>query len=343
MERIATVGLDLAKSIFQVHAIDDAGVPIVRRALRRSQVLAFFGKLPPCVVGMEACGSAHFWAREIKALGHEVRMMPPIYVKAYVKRSKTDAADAEAICEAVTRPTMRFVPIKTVAQQGAIMTLKTRDLLVRQRSQTANALRAHMSELGIVTATGMASIAKFVDMVRDTSEERIPTVARLALLEMAEQIEALDIRVERLDRQIITAVKGDDDARRLTSIPGVGPIIAATVRATVQDPRGFRRGRDFAAWIGLTPRAHSSGGKERIGSISKRGNRQLRTLLVVGATSILKLGKRGLKLPEWVRALMLRRPFKVVAVALANKMARTIWALLVKGGTYQTPLAMTKV
>jgi transposase len=264
-------------------------------------------------------------------------------VKAYVKRSKTDAADAEAICEAVTRPTMRFVPIKTVAQQGAIMTLKTRDLLVRQRSQTANALRAHMSELGIVTATGMASIAKFVDMIRDTSEERIPTVARRALLEMAEQIEALDIRVERLDRQIITAVKGDDDARRLTSIPGVGPIIAATVRATVQDPRGFRTGRDFAAWIGLTPRAHSSGGKERIGSISKRGNRQLRTLLVVGATSILKLGKRGLKLPEWVRALMLRRPFKVVAVALANKMARTIWALLVKGGTYQTPLAMAKV
>jgi transposase len=180
-------------------------------------------------------------------------------------------------------------------------------------------------------------------MVRDTSEERIPTVARRALLEMAEQIEALDIRVERLDRQIITAVKGDDDARRLTSIPGVGPIIAATVRATVQDPRGFRTGRDFAAWIGLTPRAHSSGGKERIGSISKRGNRQLRTLLVVGATSILKLGKRGLKLPEWVRALMLRRPFKVVAVALANKMARTIWALLVKGGTYQTPLAMAKV
>jgi transposase len=200
-----------------------------------------------------------------------------------------------------------------------------------------------MSELGIVTATGMASIAKFVDMVRDTSEERIPNVARRALLEMAEQIEALDIRVERLDRQIITAVKGDEDARRLTSIPGVGPIIAATVRATVQDPRGFRTGRDFAAWIGLTPRAHSSGGKERIGSISKRGNRQLRTLLVVGATSILKLGKRGLKLPEWVRALMLRRPFKVVAVALANKMARTIWALLVKGGTYQTPLAMTKV
>ena len=222
------------------------------------------------------------------------------------------------------------------------MILKTRDLLVRQRSQTANALRAHMSELGIVTAAGMASIAKLVDVIRNGSEERIPDVARRALIEMAEQIEALDVRVERLDRQIIAAVKGDEDARRLTSIPGVGPIIAATVRAAVQDPLGFRTGRNFAAWIGLAPRAHSSGGKERIGSISKRGNRQLRTLLVVGATSILKLGKRGFKLPEWIRALMLRRPFKVVAVALANKIARTIWALLVKGGTYQTPLAMTK-
>lgn len=342
MEKIATVGLDVAKTVFQVHAIDAAGAPIVRRALRRSQVLAFFGKLPPCIVGMEACGTAHFWAREIRALGHDVRMMPSIYVKAYVKRGKTDAADAEAICEAVTRPTMRFVPIKTADQQGAGMILKTRDLLVRQRSQTANALRAHMSELGIVTATGMASIAKLADLIRDGSIERIPDIARRALIEMAEQIEGLDARVERLDRQIVATVKSDEDARRLTSIPGVGPIIAATVRAAVQNPLGFRTSRNFAAWIGLTPRAHSSGGKERIGSISKRGNRQLRTLLIVGATSILKLGKRGFKLPQWIGALMLRRPFKVVAVALANKMARTIWALLVKGGTYRTPLAMTK-
>ena len=231
MEKITTVGLDLAKTVFQVHAIDFAGVPIIRRSLRRSQVLAFFGKLPPCVVGMEACGTSHFWAREIKALGHDVRMMPPIYIKAYVKRGKTDAADAEAICEAVTRPTMRFVPIKTADQQGAGMMLKTRDLLVRQRSQTANALRAHMSELGIVTAAGMASIAKLIDLIRNESEGQIPDVAQRALIEMAEQIEALDVRVERLDRQIIAAVKGDEDARRLTSIPGVGPIIAATVRA----------------------------------------------------------------------------------------------------------------
>lgn len=342
MEEITTVGLDLAKSVFQVHAISAAGVPIIRRALRRSQVLAFFSKLAPCVVGMEACGSSHFWAREITALGHDVRMMPPIYVKAYVKRSKTDAADAEAICEAVTRPSMRFVPIKTTDQQGAGMILKTRDLLVRQRSQTANALRAHMSELGIVTAAGMASISKLVDLIHTECEERIPEIARRALMAMAEQIAALAGQVERLDRQIIAAVKDDEDARRLTSIPGVGPIIAATVRAAVPDPHGFHTGRDFAAWIGLTPRAHSSGGKERIGAISKRGNRQLRTLLIVGATSILKLGKRGFKLPQWIAALMARRPFKVVAVALANKIARTIWALLVKGGTYQSPRAMTK-
>jgi transposase len=317
-------------------------VPIIRRALRRAQVLDFFSKLAPCIVGMEACGSSHFWAREIRALGHDVRMMPPIYVKAYVKRGKTDAADAEAICEAVTRPTMRFVPIKTADQQGAGMILKTRDLLVRQRSQTANALRAHLSELGIVTAAGMASISKLIKLVREESDNRMPDVARRALMAMAEQIEALAVQVERLEREIIAAVKGDADARRLTSIPGVGPIIAATVKAAVADPQGFRSGRDFAAWLGLTPRAHSSGGKERLGSISKRGNRQLRTLLIVGATSILKLAKRGLKLPHWVGALMLRRPFKVVAVALANKTARTIWALLVKGGTYQTPPAMTK-
>jgi len=342
MEKIATVGLDLAKSVFQVHAIDEAGEPIIRRALRRSQVLDFFRKLAPCVVGMEACGSAHFWAREIKTLGHDVRMMPPIYVKAYVKRGKTDAADAAAICEAVTRPTMRFVPIKTADQQGAGMILKTRDLLIRQRSQAANALRAHLSELGIVTAAGMASISKLIELIREEGDDRIPDAARRALMAMAAQIEALAVQVERLERRIIATVKDDEAARRLTSIPGVGPIIAATVRAAVPDPRGFRTGRDFAAWIGLTPRAHSSGGKERLGSISKRGNCQLRTLLIVGATSILKLGKRGLKLPHWVGALMLRRPFKVVAVALANKIARTIWALLVKGGTYQTPRAMAK-
>lgn len=337
METISTIGIDLAKSVFQVHAVNDTGDVVIRRTLRRSQVLDFFRKAPPCRVGLEACASSHYWAREIAALGHDVRMIPPIYVKAYVKRNKTDAADAEAICEAVTRPSMRFVPIKTADQQAATMILKTRDLLVRQRSQTANAFRAHMSELGIITAAGTASLAKLVIIVRDLEDNDVPDTARHALREMIDQIQVPTARIERLDRDILASVKRDEVARRLTTIPGVGPLIAATVRATVLNPNDFKSGRDLAAWIGLTPRAHSSGGKERLGTISKRGNRQLRTLLIVGATSIVKLAKRGVKLPAWLTGLMARKPFKLVAVALANKMARIIWALLMKGDIYRKP------
>ncbi|MHC2635121.1 transposase [Bradyrhizobium liaoningense] len=337
METIITVGLDLAKSIFQVHGIAENGKVLVRRTLRRSQVLPFFRSLPACLVGMEACGTAHYWANAISEFGHTVRLMPPAYVKAYVKRNKTDAADAEAICEAVSRPTMRFVPVKSPEEQAAGMVLKTRELLVRQRSQTANAMRAHMAELGIIAATGMTSIAKLVAVLRDDQDRRLPASARAALLEMAEQIESLTTRIDMLDTKIVAAVKADDAARRLTTIPGVGPIIAATVRAVVQDPAAFRTGRDLAAWIGITPRANSSGGKERLGKISKQGNKQLRTLLIVGATSILKQARRGVKLPAWVVSIIARRPYKVAAVALANKMARIIWALLVKGGTYQSP------
>ena len=342
MDKITTIGLDLAKSVFQVHAISADGRIVMRRALRRSQVLDFFRGIEPCVVGLEACGSAHHWANEIGKFGHTVKLMPPAYVKAYVKRNKTDAADAEAICEAVTRPTMRFVPVKSPDEQAAGMVLKTRELLVRQRSQTANAMRAHMAELGIIAATGMTSIAKLIAILRDGEDERLPGQARAALLEMAEQIEILAVKIERLDKKIIAAVKADEKARRLTTIPGVGPIIAATVRVAIQDPAAFRTGRDLAAWIGITPRANSSGGKERLGKISKRGNKQLRTLLIVGATSILKQARRGVKMPAWVLSLLARRPYKVAAVALANKMARTIWALLVKGGVYQVPTNMTK-
>jgi transposase len=342
METITTIGLDLAKSVFQVQAVAEDGRVIVRRALRRSQLLDFCRPLEPCLVGLEACASSHFWANAIGQLGHTVRMMPPAYVKAYGKRNKTDVADAEAICEAVTRPTMRFVPIKSPQEQAAGTVLKTRELIVRQRSQTANAMRAHMAELGIVAATGMTSIAKLVAILRDGDDARLPSAARAALLEMTEQIERLTSRIEVLDRKIVAAVKNDESARRLTTIPGVGPIIAATVRATIQDPAAFRTGRDLAAWIGITPRANSSGGKERLGRISKQGNKQLRTLLIVGATSILKQANHGVKLPAWVVALMARRPYKVAAVALANKMARTIWALLVKGGTYQAPAIMAR-
>lgn len=337
-QSITTIGLDLAKSVFQVHAIDEAGQVIQRRTIRRSQVLKFFQTLPPCLVGMEACASAHYWARELELLGHRVRIMPP----AYVKRNKTDAADAEAICEAVTRPTMRFVPIKSAEQQADGMVIKTRNLLIRRRSQSVNALRAHMAELGIVAATGMASVAKLIERVRDLAESSIPTTARLALDELAGQIEMLTKRIEALDREIMIAVKSDPQAKRLTSIRGVGPMIAATVKAVVPDIGSFRTGRDFSAWIGLTPRSNSSGGKERLGSISKRGNQLLRTLLIVGATSILKFARRGIKIPRWLEALMQRRPIKVVAVALANKIARTIWALLIRGDIYRPSAGMMK-
>jgi transposase len=336
MQTVTTIGLDLAKLVLQVHGVDGEGFVVIRRALRRSQVLDFFRRLPPCLVGLEACSSSHYWAREIGACGHQVRMIPPIYVKAYVKRGKTDAADAEAICEAVTRPTMRFVPIKDSEQQAAGMLLRTRDLLVRQRSQLANAFRAQMSEFGIISALGMASIAKLANKVRDPSVS-LPPVARLALLEMAEQIDVLSKRIERLGQEIQAGVKADETARRLTSIPGVGPLIAATVRATVNDIAGFKSGRDFAAWLGLTPRLLSSGGKEKFGSISKQGNRQLRTLLIGGASSIIKQAKRGVPLPAWLTGLMARKPYKLVAVALANKNARIIWALLAKGGLYRKP------
>ena len=261
MHDITTIGLDLAKSIFQVHGVADDGRVIVRRALRRSQVFDFFRQLSPCLVGLEACGSSHYWAREISALGHEVRMIPPIYVKAYVKRGKTDAADAEAICEAVTRPTMRFVAIKSIEQQAAGMVLKVRALLMRQRTQLANAFRAHMSELGSVTALGMVSLGKLADQVRDP-ENAMPQMARDALLDLVEQIDMLTERIEQIDVSILASVKADETAKRLTSIPGVGPLIAATVRAAVHDIGSFRSGRDFAAWMGLTPRLSSSGGKE---------------------------------------------------------------------------------
>jgi transposase len=284
---------------------------------------------------MEACGSSHYWAREIEALGHEVRLIPPIYVKPFVKRGKTDAADAEAICEAVTRKTMRFVPIKSADQQAATMVLKTRDLLVRQQTQAINALRAHLSEFGIIAGIGTTKVAALIAIVRDGDDTRLPDVARIALAEISDQIEALGQQVGKLERDIVATAKRDHDMRRLATIPGVGAITAASIKAMVPDPDGFKSARHFAAWLGLTPRPHSSGGKERLGGISKMGNPTLRTLLVLGATSVLRHAKHNANAPRWLAALLARRPFKVVAVALANKMARIIWALLTKGGTYR--------
>jgi transposase len=338
MSKVTTIGLDLAKNIFQVHAASDDGSPVERRKLRRAQVLGFFEKQPACVVGIEACGSAHYWAREISRLGHTVKLIPPAYVKPFVKRGKTDAADAEAICEAVTRPTMRFVAVKTEEQQASAMVLKTRELLIGQRTQVTNALRAHLAEFGIIAGSGATKgVGDLVALVRDDGDGRLPEAARFALSRLADEIDFLARQIDEIDARIMAQTRADEDARRLMSIPGVGVITAASIRALVPDPSAFRSGRHFAAWLGLTPRSHSSGGKERLGGISKMGNPTLRCLLVVGATAVMRTVGTGKAGPAWLAALLGRRPYKVAAVALANKMARIVWALLVKGGVYHAP------
>jgi transposase len=341
MDKVTTIGIDLAKNVFQVHGIDAAGQVVLRRKLRRGEVEGFFAALPPCTIGMEACGTAHFRARALGRLGHEVRLMPPAYVKPYVKRGKTDAADAEAICEAVTRPTMRFVPAKTEAQQAGLVELRVRDLLVRQRTQAVNALRGHLAEFGVVAPKGVWKVAELLAVIRDRDDHRLPASARMALTELAEELDALQARIERLETGLVRRARTDATARRLATIPGIGAITANALLALVPDPQGFASGRHFAAWLGLTPRAHSSGGKERLGRISKQGNTMLRTLLIRGATAQLQYVRRS---PEgggsgWLADLLARRPFKVAAVALANKMARIAWALLAKGGIYRTPAA----
>jgi len=335
MDKVHIIGFDLAKQVFQAHGADASGATLFRRKLRRAEVLPFFRKMPSCIVAMEACGGAHHWAREISALGHEVRLVPPAYVKPFVKRGKTDAADAEAISEAAARKSMRFVPVKSAEQQASAMVLKSRALLVRQQTQLINALRGHLSELGIVATVGMRGLAILIAMLRDEADLRIPRRARLALSELADQIDMIGQQIRKLERGLVEQVKEDDDLRRLTTIPGVGVMIAASIKAHVPDVEGFKSGRHFAAWLGLTPKPRSSGGKERLGGISKMGNPMLRSLLVLGAASVLRRVKANEGGPSWLVALLGRRPFKVVAVALANKMARMIWALLSKGGVYQ--------
>jgi len=271
MSNIATIGLDLAKNVFQVHGIDETDGVVMRRPLRRGQVLRFFAGLPPCLVGMEACATAHHWARELRALGHEVRLMPPQYVKAYVKRNKNDAADAEAICEAVGRPSMHFVPVKTAEQQSALLMHRGRELLVRQRTMLANALRGHLAEFGLIAAQGLHKVAGLIAIVRDNKDARVPDMARQVLRMLAEQVDALETRIAAIEAQIMAWHKSNPVSQRLATIPGIGPIIATVIVATVPDASVFRRGRDFAAWLGLVPRQNSTGGKERLGGISKRG------------------------------------------------------------------------
>ena len=335
--QITTIGLDIAKNVFQVHGIDADEKVVVRKQLRRSQVMAFFAALPPCLIGMEACATAHHWARELTKLGHEVRLMPAKDVKAYVKRSKNDAADAEAICEAVRRPTMRFVRIKSAEQQGQLMQHRTRDVLIRQRTQIINALRAHLAELGIVAAQGDKGVKELLAIVADKEDTRLPIDARASVIVLAAQLEAVQTLIGSIEKRIKMQHRSNEASKRLETIPGIGVIGASAIAATVADPTVFRSGRDFAAWIGLVPRQDSTGGKQKLGPISKQGDRYLRRILIVGAISVLRRARENPGKFPWLTQLLARRPFKVVAVALANKMARMAWALLAHGGTYRAP------
>jgi transposase len=335
--QITTIGFDLAKNVFQVHGIDATEKVVIRKPLRRGQVIKFFAELSPCLIGMEACASAHYWARELTRLGHEVRLMPAKDVKAYVKRNKNDAADAEAICEAVRRPTMRFVQVKSAVQQGRLMQHRTRDLLLRQRTQAINALRAHLAELGIVAAQGREGLKELLAIIADEGDVRLPLDARASLIVLAAQLQALQTLIGSLEKRLVVQHRANEASKRLISIPGIGIIGASAIAATVTDPKAFRTGRDFAAWIGLVPRQDSTGGKQKLGPISKQGDRYLRRILVVGAHSVLRRAKLNPEKYPWLTQLLARRPFKVVAIALANKMARVAWALLARGGTYRVP------
>jgi transposase len=335
---ISTVGLDLAKSIFQVHAIDAAGCVVVRKALRRSQVLPFFAKLPPCLVGIEACGTSHHWARELARFGHDVRLMPPAYVKPYLKRGKTDANDAEAICEAVTRPTMRFVPVKSPEQQSALALHRTRDLLVKQRTQLVNMIRGLLAEFGIEVARGLHHALQLAKRLTDGHAPEVPALAQRVVAGLARQIGALQTQLTTLEKELLAWYRSNELSQRLATIPGVGVISATALAASVSEPERFRSGRQFAASLGLTPLQSSSGGKERMGRISRMGDRYLRRLLVVGMTSLVRRARTApSSVDPRISAMLQRRPARVVTVAAANRAARVAWAIMTKGGTYRKP------
>jgi transposase len=317
---------------------------VIKRKLGRSSVLRFFASLPRCLVGIEACATAHYWARELLAMGHQVRLMPPAYVKPYIKRGKNDAADAEEICEAVMRPTMRFVPIKSAEQQSALMLHRSRDLLIRQRTMLANALRSHFAELGIVVAQGLRNLRKLVQIAVHEPDGRIPATARMALGVLVAQIEDIQGRIENLEQALLSWHRSNPTSQRLQTIPGIGIITATAIAVTVTDPSQFASRRQFAAWLGLVPRQNSSGGKERLGRISKMGNRYLRRLLVVGATAVIRFARnRATPLAAWADKLLTRRPARLVSVALANKIARVVSAVLLRGGHYRSQPAIAAV
>ena len=326
---ITTIGFDLAKTVFQVHGADGEGRAVLRRKLRRGKVLAFFAGLPSCLVGMEACAGAHYWARELQALGHEVRLIPPQYVRPFVKTNKNDAADAEAICEAVTRPTMRFAAVKSAEQQSVLMLHRARELLVRQRTMVINALRGHCAELGLIVAQGASKVEDLVAIIEDPGDVRLPPLARKALGSLVGQLRSAQARIKQLEATLLAWHRSNQASRRLATIPGVGVITATALVATIGDGTQFRSGRELSAWLGLVPRQRSSGGKDRLGRISKRGDGYIRRLLVHGARTVLRWRrvKPGTH-PGWTDQLLARRPTNVVLVAMANKTARVAWALL---------------
>jgi transposase len=341
MQAITTIGLDIAKSVFQVHGVDAEGNVILRRQLKRRYVVVFFQKLPPCLVGIEACASSHHWSRELQALGHTVRLMPPAYVKPYVKRQKNDATDAEAICEAVTRPNMRFVPTKTPEQQSCLTLHRTRHLFIRQQTSVINAIRAHLAEFGIVAPVGRNGVEQLLGVVADGSDRRLPEIARTCVAVLGSQLQSLKAQILKFDRMIMAWHRSSEASRRLDDIPGVGPALATALVASIADPKAFRSGRDFSAWIGLVPKQNSSGGKDRLGGISKRGDRYLRSLFTTGALAVIRYAKiHGTKRRPWLTALLARRPTKVAAIALANKIARMAWAMMAKGERYKEPAAL---
>src|ERR1051326_3867196 len=342
MSEVSTIGLDIAKRVFQVHGIDAAGAVVLRRQLRRAEVVRFFAKLAPCRVGLEACATAHYWGREIAALGHEVRLMPPTRVKPYVKwGKKNDQVDAQAWCEAVSRPSMPFVPLKSVSEQAALMTHRARQLLVEQRTRLSNAIRAHMAELGIIARKGPAGFAALLAMIEHPEAAHLPGGIRPILAVLAQQWRSLGSQIAALERQIAAWHNSNADSRRLATIPQFGPILASALVATAGDARRFESGRQFAAWIGLVPRQNSTGGKQRLGGITKAGDRYLRQLLVVAATGLVHRARANPEISPWFARLLGRMPARKATVALANKMARIAWALLTKQTTYRAGAATT--
>ena len=340
MEKVSTIGLDIAKQVFHAHGADASGRQLFSRRIVRGKLLAFFAGQPRCLVALEACGGAHHWARELKRLGHEVRLIPPIYVKPFVKRHKNDAADAEAICEAAQRPNMRFVAIKSEEQQASALVFRTRDLFVRQRTQTINALRGHMAEYGWVAPKGRLHITTLADLVKAEAGASLPQAACAMLKVMLAQVEEFDRRIAELDKEIVRRSREDRVARRLMTIPGIAAITATAIAALAPPLETFHRGRDFAAWLGLTPLQKSTGGKQRLGRTSKMGERTIRRLLIIGSSAVVRQASRpGAPERPWLDGMLTRKPRMLVTVAQANKTARIVWAVLTKEEDYRAPVA----